>query len=207
MGHLQMKRKRLLWFGLAAVVVLLVVVGIVVARAQSGYVKVVTGKAVREDILSQVSGTGQIKPKVYANVGAETIGRITHLYVKEGDHVKSGQVLATMENVQPAADVATQQATIQSSRTDMNSYVAAERTAEANLVSAKATLEQKDLDWKRGQSLYADNLIPKSDYDTRKAAYDVAVAAVAQNKALVGQSKANTASANSKIAQHVATVR
>ena len=94
-----------------------VVVGIVVARAQSGYVKVVTGKAVREDILSQVSGTGQIKPKVYANVGAETIGRITHLYVKEGDHVKSGQVLATMENVQPAADVATQQATIQSSKT------------------------------------------------------------------------------------------
>ena len=61
--------------------------------------------------------------------------------------MKSGQVLATMENVQPAADVATQQATIQSSRTDMNSYVAAERTAEANLVSAKATLEQKDLDW------------------------------------------------------------
>src|ERR1700743_2488154 len=99
-----MKRKRLLWFGLAAVVVLLVVVGIVVARAQSGYVKVVTGKAVREDILSEVSGTGQIKPKVTANVGAETIGRITHLYVKEGDHVKSGQILATMENVQPAAD-------------------------------------------------------------------------------------------------------
>ena len=58
-----MKRKRLLWFGLAAVVVLLVVVGIVVARAQSGYTKVVTGKAVREDILSQISGTGQIKPR------------------------------------------------------------------------------------------------------------------------------------------------
>ena len=57
-----MKRKRLLWFGLAAVVVLVVVVGIVVARAQSSYVKVVTGKAVREDILSQVSGSGYISP-------------------------------------------------------------------------------------------------------------------------------------------------
>lgn len=89
-----MKRKRLL-IGLAVVIVLLIVVGIVVARAQSGYVKVVTGKAIRQDILSQVSGTGQIKPKVYANVGAETIGRITRLYVKEGDHVKKGQILAT----------------------------------------------------------------------------------------------------------------
>src|SRR6201997_5451268 len=155
-----MKRKRLLLFGLAAVVVLLVVVGIVVARSQSGYTKVVTGKAVREDILSQVSGTGQIKPKVYANVGAETIGRITHLYVKEGDHVKLGQVLATMENVQPAADVATQEATIQSSKTDMNSYMAAEKTAEANLISAKATLEQKELDWKRGKPSLAKNPFP-----------------------------------------------
>ena len=202
-----MKRKRLLWFGLAAVVVLLVVVGIVIARAQSGYVKVVTGKAVREDILSQVSGTGQIKPKVYANVGAETIGRITHLYVKEGDHVKRGQVLATMENVQPAADVATQQATIQSSKTDLHSYTAAEKTAEANLVSAKATLEQKELDWKRGQSLYESNLIPKSDYDTRKAAYDVAVAAVAQNQAAIAQAKAQTASAAGRIDQATATLR
>ena len=202
-----MKRKRLLWFGLAAVVALLVVVGIVVARAQSGYTKVVTGKAVREDILSQVSGTGQIKPKVYANVGAETIGRITHLYVKEGDHVKRGQVLATMENVQPAADVATQQATIQSSKTDMNSYMAAEKTAEANLVSAKATLEQKELDWKRGQALYESNLIPKSDYDTRKAAYDVAVAAVAQNQAAIVQARAQTQSADGRINQATAALR
>src|SRR5580704_17035413 len=207
MGHLQMKRKRLLWFGLAAVVVLLVAVGIVVARAQSGYVKVVTGKAVREDILSQVSGTGQIKPKVTANVGAETIGRITHLYVKEGDHVKSGQILATMENVQPAADVATQEATIQSSKTDMNSYIAAEKTAEANLLSAKATLEQKELDWKRGQSLYENNLIPKSDYDTRKAAYDVAAAAVAQNQAAIVQARAQTQSASGRIDQATAALR
>jgi HlyD family secretion protein len=202
-----MKRKRLLWSGLAAVLVLLIVVGIVVARAQSGYTKVVTGKVVREDVLSQVSGTGQIKPKVYANVGAETIGRITHLYVKEGDHVKRGQVLATMEDVQPSADVATQQATIQSSKTDLQSALAAEKTAEANLASAKATLEQKGLDWKRGQALYEAQLIPKSDYDTRKAAYDVAVAAVAQSEAAQAQSKAQTASSSGRIDQATSTLR
>jgi HlyD family secretion protein len=202
-----MKRKRLLWSGLAAVLVLLVVVGIVVARAQSGFTKVVTGKVVREDVLSQVSGTGQIKPKVYANVGAETIGRITHLYVKEGDHVKKGQILATMEDVQPAADVATQQATIQSSRTDLQSALAAEKTAEANLASAKATLEQKELDWKRGQALYEAQLIPKSDYDTRKAAYDVAVAAVSQCQAALAQSRAQTASSSGRIDQATSTLR
>ena len=89
----------------------------------------------------------------------------------------------------------------------MNSYVAAEKTAEANLVSAKATLEQKDLDWKRGQSLYENNLIPKSDYDTRKAAYDVAAAAVAQNQAAIVQAKAQTQSASGRIDQATAALR
>ncbi len=202
-----MNRKRIVWSVVIVAVVVLIVVGVVAARSSSAYAKVVPGKVVREDILSQVSGTGQIKPKVYANVGSETIGRITHLYVKEGDHVKRGQVLATMENVQPSADVASQQATIQSSKTDLESAHAAEKTAEANLASAKATLEQKELDWKRGQSLFEAQLIPKSDYDNRKAAYDVAVAAVAQNQAAINQSRAQTASAGGKIDQATATLR
>ena len=85
-----------------------------------------------------MSGTGQIKPKTYVNIGANTIGRITHLEVKEGDHVKKGAVLATVENVQPAAAIAAQNATIASSRTDVNSFAAAERTADANIVQARA---------------------------------------------------------------------
>jgi HlyD family secretion protein len=191
----------------AVVIVLGGVVVFSLVRGQAATTKVVTGKAVTEDLSAVVSGTGQIKPKTYANIGSETIGRITHLYVKEGDRVKKGQLLASIENVQPAADVDTQRATIAASKTDVNSYLAAEKTAEANLESAQATLEQKQLDWQRGQQLYKDQLIPKSDYDTRKAAYDVAVAAVAQNKATIGQAKAQTASSRSRISENVATLR
>ena len=39
----------------------------------------------RQDLATVVSGTGQIKPKTYVNLGATSLGRITHLYVKEGD--------------------------------------------------------------------------------------------------------------------------
>jgi HlyD family secretion protein len=60
-------------------------------KAQSGYTKVLTGKVVRQDLATVVSGTGQIKPKTYVNVGATSFGRITHLDVKEGDHVTKGQ--------------------------------------------------------------------------------------------------------------------
>jgi len=98
---------------LIAVAVLVVaggLIGLTVMRAQSGYTKVIAGQVVRQNLASTVSGTGQIKPKTYVNVGATAFGRITHLYVKEGDHVKAGTVLAKVESVQPEATIAAQQA-------------------------------------------------------------------------------------------------
>src|SRR5258708_16427812 len=115
-----------------AVVILAAVVAGSIYRSQSNVTKVVTGKAVRQDLVSIVSGTGQIKPKTYVNVGATAFGRITHLNVKEGDHVKAGTILATVENVQPQATVAAQTAAIASSRTDVNSFAAAQRTPPAH---------------------------------------------------------------------------
>ena len=85
------------------VIVVAAIVGYTIVRAQSGYTKVLTAKVVRENLVSIVSGTGQIKPKTYVNIGATSFGRITHLYVKEGDHVKKGQTLATVESVQAKA--------------------------------------------------------------------------------------------------------
>ena len=102
-------------------------------RSQANVIKVTTATIGKQDLTSVVSGTGQIKPKTYVNIGATAFGRITHLNVKEGDHVKKGAVLATVESVQPAATVAAQEATIASSKTDVTSYVAAEKTAVANI--------------------------------------------------------------------------
>ncbi len=201
-----MKSKRI--FLMAAVVLAVAVgVGILMARAQGGYTKVVTGKVVRENVVSVVSGTGQIKPKTYVNVGATAFGRITHLYVKEGDHVKRGQVLASIENVQARAGVDAQQATITSAKTDVASFQAAEKTAEAAVEHAKADLEQKRLDFQRAQGLYDNKLISKQDYDSRKAAYDTDVATLAQQQAALVQSRAETASAEGKVGTAVATLR
>jgi HlyD family secretion protein len=135
------------------------------------------------------------------------MGRVTHLYVKEGDHVKKGQVVATIENVQQEASVQAQQAQIASTKTDVSSFIAAEKTAEANLDRAKADLEQRKLDWDRAQGLYKDGIVAKQDYDAKKASYDTAVATVAQMQASVGQSKAQTDSARAKVGNAVAQLR
>jgi HlyD family secretion protein len=154
-----------------------------------------------------VSGTGQIKPKTYVNLGATAMGRVTHLYVKEGDHVKKGQLVATVENVAQEAQVAGQQATIAAGQTDIASYIAAEKTAEANVEHAQADLEQKKLDWDRAQSLFKAGIMAKQDYDAKKAAYDTDIASVAQAAAQVNQAKANTASARGHLDTAVATLR
>lgn len=183
-----------------------VIVGTIL-HGQASVTKVATGRAVRQDLVSVVSGTGQIKPKTYVNIGATAFGRITHLYVKEGDHVKAGQLVATVESEQPASAVDAQQATIAASKTDVEAYAAAERTAEANVEQARADLEQKKYDYDRALALYQEKLIAKQDYDAKKAAYDVSAATLQQRVAAVAQAKSQTASARGHVDQAVATLR
>ena len=182
------------------------IAGFTIVRAQSGYTKVLTAKVVRENLVSIVSGTGQIEPKTYVNIGATSFGRITHLYVKEGDHVKRGQILATVESVQAKAGVEAQEASIRSADTDISSFLAAEKTAEATVAHSEADLQQKLLDWQRAQALYKAELIAKSEYDSKKAAYDTDVATLAQSKAALVQARAQTASARGKLGTAQATL-
>ena len=193
----------------------LIVVGILVAaglvalmvyRQESGYTKVLTATLVRQDLATVVSGTGQIKPKTYVNLGATAMGRVTHLFVKEGDKVTRGETVATIENVQQQAQVDGQQATISAAKTDIASYVAAEKTSEANLEHAKADLEQKKSDWDRAQALYTAGIMAKQDFDAKKAAYDLDVASVDQAQAQLNQAKAQTDSARGHMQSDVATL-
>src|SRR3984885_2467718 len=190
------------------IAVVLVLAGIVIGsiiHGQSSVTKVATSKAARQDLTSIVDGTGQIKPKTYVNVGATAFGRITNLYVKEGDHIKAGTVLAKVESVQPQATVEAQQAAIAASKTDITSFIAAEKTAEANIDQGKADLEQKHLDYNRSQALFDQKLIAKQDYDSKKAAYDMAVATLAQREAALAQARAQTDSQRGHMNQAVAS--
>ncbi len=205
LADLPMKLKKILLIS-GGVVLVAGIAGGAYMRAQSGYTKVLTSKVVRENLVSIVSGTGQIKPKTYVNIGATSFGRITHLYVKEGDHVKKGQILAAVESVQAKAGVDAQKASIRSAGTDISSYLAAENTAQATVEHSQADLNQKLLDWQRAQALYKAELIARSEYDSKKAAYDTDVATLAQSKAALVQARAQTASARGKLSTAEATL-
>src|SRR5262252_6252862 len=113
-----MKTWKKVAIGAGAAILLLGIVSFTVWQSKKNVTTVQTGKVQRQDLASVVSASGEIKPKVYVNIGANAFGKITHLYVKEGDQVKKGQLLAQIENVQSAADVSANQAAVQAAETD-----------------------------------------------------------------------------------------
>ncbi|MEO8726090.1 MAG: efflux RND transporter periplasmic adaptor subunit [Acidobacteriaceae bacterium] len=173
----------------------------------SGLAAVQAGKVTRRDLVTIVSASGQIKPKDYVNIGANAFGKITNLYVKEGDHVKKGQLLARLENVQPTMDLASTRSQLESSRYDDAAAQATYNQAVLDLDRAKADFQQKQLDYQRGKELFNQQLIAKSDYDTRVAAFEMSKSQLAQAQSKILQAKAQSESAKGHIAQYGAQLR
>jgi HlyD family secretion protein len=201
-----MKAWKKVAIGVGAVVLLVIIVAFTVHQSGKNVVTVQTGKTQRQDLATVVSASGEIKPKTYVNIGANAFGKITHLYVKEGDHVKRGQLLAQLENVQSSADVNANEASLQAAQTDSLAAEAGLNTAQADLLRAQADYDRNKLDWSRAQNLFKDGLISKSDFDSRRNAWATADAGLTQATARVAQAKAQNDSASRHIAQAKATL-
>jgi HlyD family secretion protein len=201
-----MKTWKKVLIGLGAALILLIVVAVVVHQSNKGIVIVQTGKAQKQDLAAVVSASGEIKPKTYVNIGANAFGKITRLYVKEGERVKKGQLLAQLENVQSTADVDATKASLEASRTDAIAAEANLNTAKADLNRAKADAERAQLDWSRAEGLFKAALISRAEYETRKATWETSTAGLAQAEARVAQAKAQLDSAQRHISQMGATL-
>jgi HlyD family secretion protein len=165
--------------------------------SKKGLVTVQTGQAVRQDLTSLVTASGEIKPKNYINIGANAQGDITELLVKEGDRVRKGQLLAKIEDVQPAADVEAQRATLTSaeaqsaaSEAGVNAADDNIRTMQAALEHDKADLDRMKADYQRAEQLFNEKLGAKQDFEMKKYLYDAQVSALAESQARVVQSQA-----------------
>ena len=217
-----MKKK---WKIIIPIALLLIIAGAVVASiriSERGIVTVQTGKVSRMDLVSVVTASGEIKPRNYINIGANTVSAtpITAIYVKEGDHVKKGQVLARLASVQPKADLSAQEAALNAALADSSAGEASVKSQEDNIAVARsqvdhdrADLEQKKMDLKRSKDLFDAKLISSQDYEAKKVTYDLAAATlqsseqkISQAQSARAQSAAQLASAQKKVAQNQAMV-
>ncbi len=201
-----MKAWKKIAIGAGVAVLLAIIVGFTVHQSSKNVVTVQTGKIQKQDLATVVSASGEIKPKTYVNIGANAYGKITHLFVKEGDQVKKGQLLAQLENVQSSADVNANEASLQAAQTDALAADANLKTSQADLVRAQADYDRNKLDWERAQSLYKDGLISKSDFDSRRNAWATADSGLVQAQARVAQAQAQTDSASKHITQNRANL-
>jgi len=201
-----MKTWKKVLIGVGAALVLGIIVAITVYQSRKNLVTVQTGKVQKETLASVVSASGEVKPKTYVNIGANAFGKIIRLHVKEGDHVKKGQLLAQLENVQSSADVNATRASVQAAQTDAVAADAALNTSLADLNRAKSDAAHARLDFDRAQGLYNAALIAKQDYDMKKAAWEQADAGLAQAEARVAQAKAQKDSSDKHITQNQANL-
>jgi HlyD family secretion protein len=194
-----MKRwKKALLLSVGAVVLISLVLG-GIAWSKRGVVTVQTGKVAKQELSSIVSASGQIRPPSakFANVNANTYGKITEILVKEGDPVKKGQILLKTESVQQEADVDAQQAALKTQLADVSaaeagvqSSSASLKTVQAELQTAQANFGRAREDWARAQELLKDRLIAQQLYDQRRSDFEVAQANVLAAEARVTQAKA-----------------
>ncbi len=215
-----MKVKWKIIISLAVLVVLGIGLYASTVYSKKGLVSVQTGQVVRQDLTSIVTASGEIKPKNYINIGANAQGDITELLVKEGDHVRKGQLLAKIEDVQPEADVQAQRAAVSSAEAQSAASEAAVGAADENIKTMQAALEhdKADLDrmkadYQRAEQLFNEKLGAKQDFEMKKYVYDAQVSAIAESQARVVQAKAQReqtaaqlASAQRQIAQSKANL-
>jgi HlyD family secretion protein len=180
------------------VVVLAGIGGLVgVRNSRRGIVTVQTGRVTRQDLVSLVTASGEVKPRKYINIGANAMGELTAILVKEGDRVAKGQLLARLESVQPEADVNAQRAALSSAEADAAAAEAGVKASDDNLTSLQATidknraeLERNRLEFQRAEKMFQDKLIARQDFEQKKSAYDSQQASLRESEARLVQARA-----------------
>lgn len=171
---------------------LVVLVLILLAGGAWGLRSMLTGNVVpqisqaidRGDIEKTVLATGILKPSVQVNVGAQVNGQLKKLYVRAGDRVTKGQLLAEI-------DPTLQQSELRKSEAELDSAIAQKQASLFNLT-------QYQLELKRQRQMDRDGAGTKSSLEQAQARVDTQKAQIKVNEAQIVQAQMalETAKAN-----------
>lgn len=166
------RRPLLLATGLA-----LVAVGVLVSvRGGSEPQAFDTALVERGDVVEVVGATGVLEAVTTVQVGSQVSGTVAWLGADFNSQVRRGQVVARLEPSLFEARAAQARSNL----------VAARAQVERN-AAAVADAKQK---YERAQALAAERLLPQSDLETAKAAFDSAAAQQKATEAAVSQAQA-----------------
>lgn len=145
------------------IIATVIVLGLVMpqfCRKGEKAIAVTTEKVTRRDLTELIVANGRIQPVVQVVISPEVAGEIVALPVREGDHVKKGDLL-----VQIKAD------TYKASR---NSAESSYKSALSSETLARAEMERAEAEFKRNEQLFKNRLVSDSVMLDFKTAYEVA---------------------------------
>ena len=148
-------------------------------------VKYLTETVKRGNIHQTVSATGEISPSNLVTVGSQASGQIKKLYVKLGQQVKKGDLIAEINST-------TQVNTLNTEKSKLETY-------QAKLVSAEIALNSAEKKYKREAALWKEKATSKEDFESAQDALAAAKANVAELKASIKQTKISINTAESDL--------
>ena len=176
-----MKRRTKIIIGVAAVVVIAVVIAGIAGSRKGKGIRVRTTKVDHKDLVQLVTANGTVQAKTKVELSANIMGQITKLNVEEGDHVKQGDLLLVIDQARYAAAVNGARSSLQA--------------LEAELVRSREAAAQARRDQERADQQFRDGILPQADRERARSTYDQAVASARRAERQVEQARADLASA------------
>lgn len=166
-----MKKSNKTWWiigGLAVAVVAFILIG-----KKAGWIgkeeitEVEFTKVTKSNLTETVSASGKIQPEVEVKITPDVPGEIIGLYVKEGDSVKKGQLLA---KIQPENYVSV----VERFKAGVNQSKASAEQAKATIARAESQLLRQQVEFGRQKQLFEQKVVSKSDLETAETSFKVA---------------------------------
>ncbi|WP_107945167.1 efflux RND transporter periplasmic adaptor subunit [Campylobacter concisus] len=142
-------------------------------KAKDEKVEFITKKAKKGSFSKKVDATGEIFATELIDVGAQVSGQIKKLYVKLGDQVKKGDMIASI-------DSSTQQNNIDNKEAQLAIY-------KAQLESAKVALNIAKTQFDRENALFSKNATSKQEFESAKNTYSANSAKIKELEAQIKQ--------------------
>ena len=156
-------RKLLPWLIVAAIV------AFAVYRLKFSPTPVTAHTIATGEVRGEVMGTGTLEARVKTTISPRIQERLAEVLVDQGDYVKSGQLLARLDDAETKQQVAIAEATLAAARATVERV----RSDEAR---AQAVLQQAQLDHRRSTELLAGKIAAQADFDKTAEALHVAEA-------------------------------
>lgn len=201
------KKKALIkWGVIALIAVILAVVLYKMFKPKEQAPNYLTATAELGDIENNVMASGKVKALNTVDVGAQVSGEVKRLFVKVGDEVQKGDLIAQIDQVTQKNNLSNEQASleqsqaaIESAEAELQSRVASLKSAQADLASKQSELKQAQSDFQRLQSLLDIDAISQQEFATQATKVDTAKAAVANSLAAIDSAQAAIATTRANI--------